>query len=257
MSWLFGGYNLDLGVDVFQTLRVVDFGDVDVVPGNAVETYRRVEDRVRRIVAAGAAPFMMGGDHGVTLPVVRAVSAASERRVGLVVFDTHLDLAESLDGDRFTRASPMRRIAEIPQVDPHAMVMIGVRGPRNPVEWVSIARELGITYYTMGAIEDRGIDAVCEEAAALVRERADALYISVDIDAVDPAVAPGTNSPEPCGLTSRELIRGLRVVMRDGFIGLDIVEVAPDFDTAGGTTSLLAARVLAEGLGGLASRSRS
>lgn len=252
-SLLFGGYNLDWDLDVLDALRVVDVGDIDVVPGDNAASHARLRDRLERLQERGAVPLIMGGDHGITFPAVEAVAAHCGGSVGLVVFDTHLDLSESFGGDRLTRASPLLRICELGAVDPRRIAVIGVRGPRNLPEWTPLQRELGITVFPMEQVERRGIESVASEAREIASADGAALYVSVDIDSIDPAFAPGTNSPEPGGLTSREIIRGVRIAARDGFAGFDVVEVSPDFDTASGTTSVLAARLLVEALACLAS----
>jgi agmatinase len=247
-SLLFGGYNFDWDLDVREHLSIIDAGDVDVVPGNNLRSYERFESRLGEILDSGAVPFSLGGDHGITFPAVRAVARHVARPLGLVVFDTHLDLSESLDGDRLTRASPILRITELEHVDARRIAIVGARGPRNLPEWTPLYRELGISVFPMSQIEQEGIDAVAEKARAVATADGAQLYVSVDIDGVDPAFAPATNSPEPGGLTSREIIRGLRIAARDGFAGFDLVEVSPDFDSESGTTSVLAARLVAEAL---------
>jgi agmatinase len=247
-SLLFGGYNFDWDMDVFETLRVADIGDVDVVPGDNAESYRRFERRLDAVLAKGAIPFSLGGDHGITYPAVSAVSRHHGGPMGLVVFDTHLDLSEALNGDRLTRASPILRICELEHVDPRRVAIVGARGPRNLPEWSPLYRELGISVFAMEQVEQEGIEAVTNKALAVATRDGARPYVSVDIDSIDPAFAPGTNSPEPGGLTSREIIRGVRVACRDGFAGFDVVEVSPDFDSRSGSTSVLAARIMAEAL---------
>ena len=121
------------------------------------------------------------------------------------MFDTHLDLSEALDGDRLTCASPMLRASELENVDPRRMVVIGARGPRNLPEWTPLYRKLGMTVFPMEAFECEGIERITEKARAIATADGAHLHISVDIDSVDPAFAPGTNSPEPGGLTAREI----------------------------------------------------
>lgn len=253
-SLLFGRYSLDWDLDISTHLRIADIGDVDVVPGDNAASYDRFEARLSAILAKGAVPLSIGGDHGITFPAVRTVSQADKAPLELIVFDTHLDLSEALDGDRLTRASPMLRISELADVDPRHMVIIGARGPRNLPEWTPLYRKLGMTVFPMEAVEREGIEAVTERAREIATANGARLYISVDIDGIDPAFAPGTNSPEPGELTAREIIRGVRIAARNGFAGFDLVEVSPDFDTASGTTSILAARLLAEALFCLAAR---
>jgi agmatinase len=247
-SLLFGGHNFDWDLDVFQHIKVADVGDIDVVPGDNARSYERFEQKLQAMLARGVIPFSLGGDHGITYPAVAAVSRHHASPLGMIVFDTHLDLSESLNGDRLTRASPILRICELEHVDPRRVAIIGARGPRNLPEWTPLYRELGMSVFPMEQIEQEGIEAITEKARAIATADGAKLYVSVDIDSIDPAYAPGTNSLEPGGLTSREIIRGVRVAGRNGFVGFDVVEVSPDFDTRSGTTSVLAARIMAEAL---------
>lgn len=252
MSMLYGGYNLDWDFDVFEHLRVVDRGDVDVVMGDTPESYRRLETSVAEIRRRNATPIMLGGDHGVTYPAVKAVSESLDRTLGLIVFDTHLDLSDEYRRDRLTRASPLKRICELPGVDPRRVCVIGAKGPRNLPEWKPIADELGVRIFRMGEIEERGIRVVTEEARGIAAPDGAPLYVSVDIDAIDAAFAPATNSIEVGGLTSREIITGVRIAVEGGVAGLDLVEVAPEWDNPTGATCALAARIVAEALATLA-----
>ncbi len=251
-SLLFGGYHFDWDMDLFKHLTVADIGDVDVVPGDNAESYRRFGERLTAVLRAGAVPLSLGGDHGITYPAVRAVADNGDEPLGLIVFDTHLDLSEAFNGDRLTRASPILRICELNGVDPKRIAIIGARGPRNLPEWTPTYKELGIHVFPIDQVAREGIEAVTEKAARVARADGSRVYISVDIDGVDPAYAPGTNSPEPGGLTSREIISGVRCAARDGFAGFDIVEVSPDFDNVSGNTSTLAARLGVEALCSLA-----
>lgn len=175
---------------------------------------------------------------------MRAVSRHHASPIGLIVFDTHLNLSECMDGDRLTRASPMLRISELDHLDPRRIAIIGARGPRNLPEWTPPLPRTRYFLSSRGADRGQGGEAVTEEARAIAARDGAQLYVSVDIDGVDPAFAPRTNSPEPGGLTAREIIRGVRIAARDGFAGFDLVEVSPDFDSRSGTTSVLAARLV-------------
>lgn len=252
-SLLWGSYNLSLDLDISSYVKLVDYGDVDVVPGDEAESYRRAEERLGEILAAGAVPVGIGGDHGISIPMVRAVARARQGTpMGVIIFDTHHDMIHDMAGNLLTRASPTRRIIELPEVPPERVVIIGLRGPRNPEEGYRLAREKGIRCITMEEVEDRGIEAVAREALEVACPDGSAPYISVDIDAFDPGFAPGTNSPDPGGLSPREVIRALRIVAQRGFAGIDLVEVVPEFDDPAGTTSTLASRILTEALGCLA-----
>lgn len=245
-SLLFGNYHFDWDLHALDYAKVIDCGDVDIMPGNTPESYARLEGRIDQIHAIGAIPLMIGGDHGVTYPAVRAVARHRGSPMGVIVFDTHLDLSDSANADRLTHSTPVRRICELPEVNSRQIAIIGARGPRNRSIWTPLSRELGIRVFPDAEIQARGIEEVVREARAIASPDGRPPYISVDIDVVDPAFAPGTNSPEPGGLSSREIIIGIRRAAEQGFAGFDVVEVSPDFDTASGTTSILAARLFVE-----------
>jgi len=245
-SLLFGSYSFDWDLHALDHIKLVDCGDVDIVPGDTPESYNRLERCIDQILAIGAIPLMIGGDHGVTYPAVRAVARSRGGPMGMIVFDTHLDLCDSFNEDRLTRASPIRRVCELPEIDPHRVVIVGAKGPRNLPEWTPLYKEMGIRVFSDAEVQARGISEVVREARKIASPDGHPAYISVDIDVVDPAFAPATNSPEPGGLTSREIIMGVRLAAERSFAGFDIVEVSPDFDTTSGTTSILAARLLVE-----------
>ncbi len=247
-SLLFGSYHFDWDLHALDLVRVLDCGDVDVVPGNTPESYARLERRIAEIQRIGAVPLMMGGDHGVTYPAVKAVASHVGGPLGFLLFDTHLDLCESFNNDRLTRASPVMRICELAQIDKKRIAIIGPKGPRNLPEWTPLAKALGLTIYPQRVVEKRGIEAVVTEALAIVSPDGRPPYVSVDIDVVDPAYAPGTNSIEPGGFTSREIINGVRLACERGFCGFDVVEVSPDFDSRSGHTATLAAKLMAEAI---------
>lgn len=252
-SLLWGNYNLSIDLDISREVKVVDYGDIDVVPGNEFESYRRAEERLSHILKAGAVPIGIGGDHGITIPMVRAVARAQEQTpMGVIIFDTHQDMVHDAQGNLLTRSSPTRRITELPQVDPKHMIIIGARGPRNPEDGALLLKKLGITCVTMDEIDERGIEDVAQQALAIACPEGNRPYISVDIDVFDPGFAPATNSPDPGGLSPREIIKALRIVTKYGLLGFDIAEVAPEYDTTGGITSILASRVITEIIGCLA-----
>jgi agmatinase len=247
-SLLFGSYHFDWDIDAFERLKVIDAGDVDIVAGNTPESYGRLERQLSRILDIGAVPIMMGGDHGVSYPAVKAVSEKVANPLGVLIFDTHLDLSESFNNDRLTRASPVMRICELPNVDPRRVAIVGAKGARNLPEWTPLAKELGITIYTERTVQKRGIEKVVEEALTIASPDGSPPYVSVDIDVVDPAFAPGTNSVEPGGFTSREIINAVRLGCEKGFAGFDVVEVSPDYDSRTGHTSTLAAKLIVEAI---------
>jgi agmatinase len=247
-SLLFGSYQFDWDINALDHVKLADCGDIDVQPGDTPLSYRRLEERIAEILRIGAVPMMMGGDHGVTYPAVKSVAENQGGPLGFLLFDTHLDLSESFNNDRLTRASPVLRICELPEIDPRRVAIIGPKGARNLPEWTPLARELGLTIYPDRIVQTRGIEAVVMEAMDIVSPEGRPPYVSVDIDVIDPAFAPGTNSIEPGGFTSREIINAVRLGCERGFCGFDVVEVSPDYDSKTGHTSTLAAKLMVEAI---------
>lgn len=251
-SLLYGGYNIEYDLNIYDYINVADMGDVDIVPGKERESFDRAEVLVDKILNAGAIPIVIGGDHSISIPVVKAVARHKKKKFGLVIFDTHLDLKEHRNGNRFTRSSPTYRHLENEEIDPDHVVIIGARGPRNHKSQVDIVKERGIHVFTMRDVDDLGIKEVAQQAFEYATVDGEPPYISIDIDALDCGIAPATNSPEPGGLTTREVVNIMRVVAQNGFQGLDLVEVAPEWDGPCGQTSVVSAKLLAEGLALLA-----
>ena len=251
-SLLFSSYNFDWDMHALDYIKVLDCGDVDVLPGNTIESYKRLENRISEIQNCNAVPIMMGGDHGVTFPGVKAVVRKTGGPTGFLLFDTHLDLSEDFNNDLLTRASPVKRILELDEIDKNRVAIIGCKGPRNLPEWTPLYKKLGLKVYSDREVQVRGVENVTREALKIVSPDGKSPYISVDIDAIDPAFAPGTNSIEPGGLTSREIINGVRIACEKGFCGFDLVEVSPDFDVKSGITSTLAAKIIVEAICSLA-----
>ncbi len=256
----FDGYrpHLPTGIDPLSTLKVVDCGDLLLPVGYIEESLDLIADAVERIARHGAVPVVLGGDHSITFPNARAV-AAVHGDIALIHFDAHADTAETnLPGALLGHGTPMRRLIESGAVAGHRFVQIGLRGywPDPPVvEWMA---EQGMRSYLMSDIEERGLGAVVDEAVAYAADGADAVFLSVDIDVVDPGMAPATGTPEPGGLTSRQLLDTLRRLARDlPVVGADIVEVSPPYDGPGEITAFLANRLVLEVLNGMAERRRA
>jgi arginase family enzyme len=182
------------------------------------------------------------------------VAAHQGGPLGFLLFDTHLDLSESFNNDRLTRASPVLRISELPEINPKRVAIIGPKGARNLPEWTPLARELGMTIYPDRVVQKRGIEAIVKEALDIVSPDGRPPYVSVDIDVIDPAFAPGTNSIEPGGFSAREIINAVRLGCERGFCGFDVVEVSPDYDSRSGHTSTLAAKLIVEAICCMAAR---
>lgn len=236
-------YHLDFDVDLGEQIVLADCGNAATVPGNAAATFGRVRDDLRALYAAGVMPIVLGGEHSVTIPAAAALAEHLGGPLGLVVFDTHLDTADEVGGERLSYCSPVTRTLELPEFAPHACTLLGVHGPANPRDERDRARELGLRVVTMDEIEERGIGAAAEEAMARAWDGTKGVYVSIDIDCLDAAFAPGTSGAEPGGLTTRELLRAVRIVGRAGYSSFDVVEVAPQYDHAG-ITAAAACRVM-------------
>ncbi len=237
MSALVKPYNAHFGIDVFQHLSGVDYGDAPVVPGYTEESFARIEAALAPVLQAGAVPVVLGGDHSVSLPELRALSHPHER-VALVHFDSHFDTAEEYFGRRYTHGTPFRRAVEEGIVEVGHSIQVGMRGSLYGREDGEASRSLGLEVITGEELEQIGTPA----ALRRIRERAAGakVFVSFDIDVVDPAYAPGTGTIEVGGITSREalaLVRGLEGL---DFAGFDLVEVLPQYDPAGITASLAA-----------------
>src|SRR5262245_19541487 len=231
-----------LKVHPFERLRVADCGDIDVVPISIEETFAKITARIDEVVAGGVIPLCVGGDHSVTLPILRAV-ARRHGPVGVVHFDAHPDTWDQYFGSKFFHGTPFRRAVEEGIVDPRRMIQVGIRGPLYGPEDFAFQDEHGMEVIRVEAVKEHGVPWVVERLARL---RGGAVYVSFDIDAVDPAYAPATGTPEVGGLTSYEalgLVRGLHGL---GLVGADIVEVAPPYDGPGQITALLAANLMFE-----------
>jgi guanidinopropionase len=231
-----------LKVHPFERLQVADCGDIDVNPSSIEATYAAITAKVDAVVAAGAAPVCVGGDHSVTLGILRSL-AKRHGPLGLVHFDAHPDTWDQYFGSKFFHGTPFRRAVEERLIDPRRMIQIGIRGPLYGPEDFAFHDEHGIEVVRIEAIKEEGTAPV---AARLARLRGAPVYCSFDIDAVDPAFAPGTGTPEVGGLTSYEALALVRALAGLELIGADVVEVSPPYDGPGQVTALLAANLLFE-----------
>ena len=246
--------NMDVGIDPFEVLTVVDYGDAEVVPGDQVRSHAAIRRAVGEVCAAGAVPIVLGGDHSIAHPDVGAVAdALRPASLGLVHFDAHADNAETVHGVRLSHGTPLRRLVEEGSLRGEHILQVGLRGywPDPPdFEW---ARDQGFRWWLMQDIVDRGFGSVMDEVLDIARAF-DHVFLSFDIDVCDPGYAPATGTPEPGGLTSREALRAVRRVAYEvGLAGMEVVEVSPPYDQAE-ITSLLANRLVMEALSGLALR---
>jgi agmatinase len=253
VSHLLRRYNPSLDVVIFEYLSVIDYGDVAVVPGYIEESYRTIAEGLEPIHRAGVVPIVLGGDHSIALPELRA-AAAVHGPLALVQFDSHPDTWDAYFGEKHTHGTPFRRAVEEGLLVPERSIQVGMRGSiYDQGDWDD-ARELGFDLVPTDAVRKLGMD----ETIARIQERVgDArVYHSFDVDFVDPAFAPGTGTPEIGGFTSREAQEFVRGLAGLDLVGCDVVEVYPAYDPAQ-ITALLAANVAHEFLSLIALRRKN
>ena len=231
-------------VDVFAVLRVADLGDAAVVPGYMPATLLRLEAAVRQVVDADACPLLLGGDHGVSIASLRAV-AHRHGPLALVHFDAHSDTWDTyFGGERHSAGTPFRRAVEEGLVDPRRSLQLGLRGSLFTPDDVEQSRQLGYEVLTTDEILAAGSTALAERVAQRVGNAP--VYLSFDLDVVDPGSAPGVQTPEAGGPSAREMLAILRALHGLDLVGADVVECNPLYDGPGAVTALLGATVAAE-----------
>ena len=249
--------SLQQAIQPFEWLQVVDAGDAPVVPARPDRAHEVIRRKVAVVVDAGAIPIVLGGDHSITYPAASAVAEhLAPRTLGVVHFDAHADAAATTWGSLRSHGTPVRRLIESGAVAGRNFVQVGLRGYWPPPETLEWMRENGLRTHFMTEIEARGAEAVVADALAEALDGPDAIYLSIDIDVLDPGMAPGTGTPEPGGMLSRELLRAVRqIVMSVELAGMDVVEVAPAYDVSE-ITAAAANRCVMEALSALAGRRR-
>jgi agmatinase len=248
------GPQLETGVDAMAELRVVDFGDAPVVPADPAASHAAILCTVSEAVNAGAIPIVLGGDHSIAEPDVRAC-AQRHGPLGLLHFDTHTDTGRRVHGLELSHGTPMFRLVEAGHVDPRRYAQVGLRGYWPGPEEFAWQRKHGITAIPMHEVRATGIAAALERALAVVGDGP--AFLTVDVDVLDPAFAPGTGTPEPGGMTPADLLWACRrSAERLPLVGADVVEVAPTAVGTADTTALVADRIVREILTGIALRRR-
>ena len=247
--------HLSLRVDPLLDLGVVDAGDVLMAPTETKQALDNLQAAVLQIASAGKIPVVLGGDHTVAMADITGLAEHfGYGRISVIHFDAHADTGDVQFGSLYGHGLPMRRVIESGAVRGDRFLQIGLRGywPEPPeLLWMA---EQGMRCYEMAEIGRRGLDEVLTEAMTIAVDDTDGVFLSVDIDVVDPAAAPGTGTPEPGGFTARELLDAVRRIGRDvPLVGMEIVEVAPPYDHAD-ITAMLANRVVLETLSGIARR---
>jgi len=243
VSALLRPYNPALDVNVVETLSIVDYGDLPVSPGDTERTYGQVEEGLAPLVDAGVFPIALGGDHSVTLAELRAL-ARRHGPLALVQLDAHGDTWDEYFGQRYFHGTTFKRALEEGLIEPAASVQAGLRGSLYGAGDIDSARELGFAAVSCDQLRTLGPGGF----ASLVRERVGRrpVFLSFDIDVLDPAFAPGTGTPEVGGLSTSEALSCLRALRGIGLAGADVVEVSPPYDGPGQQTALAAANVAYE-----------
>lgn len=244
------GPHLEAGVDGFAELRVLDYGDAPVLPADPAASHAAIGRTVGEVLDAGAIPIVLGGDHGIAEPDIRAC-ASRHGPVGLVHFDAHTDTGSEVFGVEVSHGTPMRRLVEGGQVDPARYVQLGLRGYWPGEAEFAWQVERGITSLFMHDLRELGIEQSVDSALASVGE--DPAFLSVDIDVLDPAYAPGTGTPEPGGMSTADLLWACReLASRLDLVGAELVEVIPSAVGSADITALAADRIVREIVTGLA-----
>ncbi len=247
--------HLALRVDALQDLRVLDAGDVEMPPGEIERALGGLEDAVYAVAAAGAVPLVLGGDHSIALADATGVARhLGFGRVSMIHFDAHADTGDIAFGSLYGHGQPMRRLIESGALRGDRFLQMGLRGYWPGPETLDWMADQKMRSYEMTEIGARGLTECLDEAFEIALDDCDAVFLSVDIDVCDPGHAPGTGTPEPGGLTARELLDAVRRICRElPVAGIDVVEVSPPYDHAE-ITAYLANRVCLEALSGMAAR---
>jgi agmatinase len=236
-------YNPVLNVSPFSSLRVADYGDLPVNPVSIEKTFDKITEGLQPVLDAETIPICVGGDHSILLPILRAIRAA-HGPVALIQLDAHSDTWDQYWGMKYSHGTPVRRAIEENLLDEPYILQVGLRGQLYGSDDMGYAREHGIRIITAEEFHEQGLDLVREKLKGFGDRK---LYLTLDIDVVDPAFAPGTGTPQVGGLSSNQILRLVRSLRGLNLVGCDLVEVSPQYDSAE-LTSLLAANLLFEEL---------
>ncbi|HYN29905.1 MAG TPA: agmatinase [Dermatophilaceae bacterium] len=247
--------SLALRTDALRDLRVVDAGDVEMFSGDIERALPALEAAVEKVVRAGAVPVVLGGDHSIAFPdATGCANVLGHGRVSMIHFDAHADTGDVEFGSLWGHGQPMRRLIESGALRGDRFLQVGLRGYWPGPETLDWMAAQGMRSYEMTEIGRRGLDVCLTEAFGIALDGCDAVFLSVDIDVCDPGHAPGTGTPEPGGLSARELLDAVRrICLELPVCGMDVVEVSPPYDHAD-ITAALANRVVLEALSAMARR---
>jgi agmatinase len=250
-------WSIQLQSEPYARLSIVDAGDAPIVPTRFERALRVIHEKVYRVANAGPIPIVLGGDHSITYPSAAAVARnAWPRKVGVLHFDAHADTGADQWGNLYAHGEPMRRLIEEGWVEGRNFVQVGLRGYWPDQATFGWMREQGMRWHPMTEIEERGSEAVIADAIVEALDGPECIYLSVDIDVVDPGMAPATGTPEAGGMLARELLRAVRqIVSQVDLVGMDVVEVSPPYDHAE-VTAILAHRTVMEAISALGAKKR-
>ena len=253
-----GTYHLDLGIEIFDHLVVVDYGDAITSHGMWELSRAAIHERVAEVATRGIVPFIIGGDHSITWPAATAVAEHHGfGTVTMIHFDAHADTANILEGNLASHGTPMRRLIESGAIPGDRFIQVGLRGYWPGEEDQKWMRDNGLRHFMMQEFWERGIPAVLEDLVLAAKERGDKTYISIDIDVLDPGFAPATGTPEPGGFAPIDLLRIIRrLVLETDVVAFDVMEVAPAYDHADLTVNV-AHRLIWEAFAALAVKKRA
>jgi len=242
VSALLRHHNPILNISPYDFLSGIDYGDLPVVPGYIEEGYKRIEENLIPVLEAGIVPILLGGDHAITLPELRAITKI-HGQVSLIHFDSHSDTVDEYFGKPYNHGTPFKRAVEENLLLVDNSIQVGLRGSIYSPEHLDIPKDLGFEVITTQEVREIGIKEVTKRIYDRIRQTK--VFISFDIDFVDPAFAPGTGTPEVGGFTSSEAIELVRGLQGLNFVGFDLVEVLPAFDPSE-ITALLATNIIYE-----------
>ena len=241
-------YHGEYQVDLFDALGLADCGDVSIVPGNARRTFDRAERCVTEIYSAGAFPIVFGGDDSCPIPVTAAMSRLIDGRMGYIQMDSHMDTAEDVAGETLNHACPVSRTAELPNVDPRNVALVGINGPLNPRQEREYVDRTGIGMITLWDIDEWGIDKTVERILEIAWNGTDGVVLHTDLDVMDQGYTSGVTTPECGGLSPREVIKMIRAFVREGVEAYVITECSPVHDQAN-KAARVAVRLAMDALG--------
>jgi agmatinase len=249
ISALYDGLSSDMGVDLVEELNLCDAGDIFVIPSNLEKSFDQIDRAVSFVHERGVFPVVIGGDHSIGYPDVRAIAPHIDGKVGIIHLDRHIDIQER-DMDERMHTTPWFHATNIPNAPPSNLVQMGIGGWYGSRPGMKVAHERNTTVITIGDVEEMGVDKAVEIALECAWKDAEAVFLSFDIDSIDPGFAPGTGSPEPGGLLPREALKALRMIAREGICGMEVVEIAPPYDVSD-VTAQLGCRAIMDVLGTL------